>query len=94
MLIAELSMNSLTLCIVLQATSSENDEPESNTVTVVSDTFPMTYSFTVLHVLANTEYDVRAVATYAEARYLQSSGRSSADINLRTGLRICSVYII
>lgn len=68
-LIAELSMNSLTLCILLQATSSENDDPESNTVTVVNDTFPMTYIFTVLHVLANTDYDVRAVATYEDDSY-------------------------
>ena len=69
--IAKLSMNLLILHIVLQARSNENDDEfESNTtVTVINDTFPMTFSFTVLNVLAHTEYDVRAVATYARASY-------------------------
>ena len=60
--------------VVLQASSNENDdEPESDTVAVINDTFPMVFNFTVLNVLANTEYDVRAVATYAQASYANTT---------------------
>ena len=45
------------------------NETFPNETVAVNETFSLTLNFTVINVLAHTEYTVRAVATYAQASF-------------------------